>query len=84
MTESEMDILTARIPVSLVEKLDELADRLERSREWIVEQALSTWIAEQDRDRLTHEALADVDDGAVIDQQLVRAWAVHLTTNEPK
>lgn len=46
------------------------------SRGWIMKQALSPWIdQEEERDRLTHEALADVDAGRVIDHQAVQAWA---------
>lgn len=49
---------------------------MERSRGWIIKQALSAWVAqEEERDRLTREALADVDAGQVISQQAVQAWA---------
>ena len=77
-------VLTAHVPVPLAEKVDQLADRLERSRGWIVKQALSAWIAqEEERDRLTQEALTDVDAGRVIDHQAVQAWAASLDTDEP-
>ncbi|MDA8152670.1 MAG: ribbon-helix-helix protein, CopG family [Acidithiobacillus sp.] len=53
-----------------------MALRLERSRSWIMKQALSAWIdQEEERSRLTREALADVDAGRVIDHQAVQAWA---------
>ncbi|MBU2853312.1 CopG family transcriptional regulator [Acidithiobacillus ferriphilus] len=53
-----------------------MAVRLERSRSWILKQALSAWIdQEEERSRLTREALADVDAGLVIDHQTVQAWA---------
>lgn len=53
--------ITAQIPVALAEQVDEMADRLDRSRGWIVRQALAAWVdSEQDRYRLTLEALADV------------------------
>ena len=69
-------VLTAHIPLPLAEKVDELALRLERSRGWIVKQALSAWVKqEEERERLTMEALADVDAGRVIDHQAVQAWA---------
>lgn len=78
-------VLTAHVPVPLAEKIDLLADRLERSRGWIMKQALSSWIAqEEERDRLTHEALSDVDAGRVIDHQAVQAWANSLSTDEPQ
>lgn len=38
---------------------------------------------EEDRRRLTLEALADVDAGQVIDHQAVRAWADSLGTDKP-
>jgi len=84
MAKTETRVLTAHVPIPMAEKVDQLASRLERSRGWIVKQALSSWIAqEEERDRLTHEALADVDAGRVIDHQAVQAWADSLNTSEP-
>ncbi|NHZ46311.1 CopG family ribbon-helix-helix protein [Nitratidesulfovibrio liaohensis] len=84
MPKAETRVLTAHVPVPLAEKVDEVANRLERSRGWIMKQALSSWIAqEEERDRLTYEALADVDAGRVIDHQAVQAWADSLSTDEP-
>ncbi len=77
-------VLTAHVPLALAEQVDELAARLERSRGWIVKQALSAWIEqEEERHRLTLEALADVDAGHVIDHQAVQAWADSLGTKKP-
>jgi predicted transcriptional regulator len=68
----------------LAEKIDQIAARIERSRGWIVKQALSAWIdQEEERSRLTREALADVDAGRVIDHQAVQAWADSLDTASP-
>jgi len=76
--------VTAHVPVDLAEKVDEIAERLERSKNWIVKQALSAWIdQEEERNRLTREALADVDAGRVIDHQAVQAWADSLGTDSP-
>mgnify|MGYP007095795712 CR=1 FL=1 len=36
-----------------------------------------------DRDRLTQEALADVDAGLVVDPLAVQAWADSLGTDQP-
>ena len=77
-------VITAHVPLPLAEKVDELAVRLERSRGWIVKQALSAWVEqEEERRQLTLEALADVDAGRVIDHQAVEAWARSLDTDEP-
>ena len=74
----------AHVPVDLAERVDEIAERLERSKNWIVKQALSAWLdQEEERSRLTREALADVDDGRVIDHQAVQAWAESLSTDAP-
>lgn len=81
MGHAETKVFTAHVPLSLAEKVDRLAARLERSRGWIVKQALSAWIEqEEERTRLTSEALADVDAGRVIDHQAVQAWADSLST----
>ena len=77
-------VLTAHVPLPLAEKVDQLATRLERPRGWIVKQALSAWVEqEEERRRLTLEALADVDSGHVIDHQAVQAWADSLDTDKP-
>lgn len=84
MAKTETRVLTAHIPVPLAEKVDQLAERLERSRGWIMKQALSAWISqEEERDRLTREALTDVDMGRVIDHQAVQSWAESLDTDDP-
>lgn len=81
MTHAATKVLTAHVPLPLAEKVDQLAARLERSRGWIVKQALTAWIEqEEDRSRLTREALEDVDAGRVIDHQAVQAWAESLGT----
>ena len=75
-------VLTAHVPVQLAEKVDQIAARIDRSRGWIVKQALGAWVSqEEERRRLTLEALADVDAGYVIDQQAVQAWANSLGTD---
>ena len=81
----ETKVLTAHVPIELANKVDELAERLERSRGWIVKQALSAWVdQEEERHRLTLEGLADVDAGRVIDHQAVQAWADSLATSKKR
>ena len=61
-----------------------MAARLERSRGWAMKQTLAAWVdQEDDRHRMTLEALDDVDAGRVIDQHAVRAWADSLGADEP-
>jgi predicted transcriptional regulator len=76
--------VTAHVPEQLAQKVDLMAERLERSKNWIVKQALSAWIEqEEERSRLTREALDDVDAGRVIDHQAVQAWADSLSADTP-
>jgi predicted transcriptional regulator len=84
MAHTDTKVLTAHVPLPLAEKVDQLAARLERSRGWIVKQALAAWIDQEDeRSRLTREAMDDVDSGRVIDHQPVQAWADSLSTDQP-
>lgn len=77
-------VMTAHVPVELAEKVDELAERLDRSRGWIIKQALADWIAdEEERYRLTLEGLADVDAGRVFDHEVIQAWVDTLGTDNP-
>ena len=76
--------VTAHVPVDLAERVDDIAARLERSKNWIINQALAAWLdQEEERSRLTREALADVDAGRVVDHQAVQAWADSLGTDNP-
>jgi predicted transcriptional regulator len=84
MAQTDTRVVTAHVPIPLAEKVDQMAARLERSRGWIIKQALSAWIEqEEERTRLTREALADVDAGHVIDHQAVQTWAESLGGDEP-
>lgn len=81
---SETRVLTAHVPVSLAEKVDAMAARLDRSRGWVMKQALAAWVdQEQERHRMTLEALDDVDAGRVIDHEAIVAWADSLGTDKP-
>lgn len=81
---TDTKVLTAHVPFALAEKVDAMAARLERSRGWVVKQALAAWVdQEEERHRMTLEALADVDAGRVIDHQAVQAWADSLDTDKP-
>jgi predicted transcriptional regulator len=77
-------VLTAHVPLSLARKIDDLAAQLDRSRAWIVKQALAAWVGEEEeRHRLTLEGMADVTAGRVVGHADVEAWAASLTTGKP-
>lgn len=44
MKQTQSKVFTAHVPLSLADKVDQLAARIERSRGWIIKQALSAWI----------------------------------------
>lgn len=81
---AETKVLTAHVPIALAEKVEAMAARLERSRGWVMKQALAAWVdQEEERHRMTLEALADVDADRVIDHRAIQAWADSLGTNKP-
>ncbi len=82
-------VITAHVPRPLADKIDRLSGQLDRSRGWIVKQALAQWVEqEEEHHRLTREALADVDAGRLVDHRSVKAWAERLgadaATDTPK
>ena len=81
---SETKVLTAHVPLGLAEKVEAVATRLERSRGWVMKQSLAAWVdQEEERHKMTLEALEDVDAGRVIDHQSIQAWADSLGTDTP-
>lgn len=66
-------VVTANLPDDLVSRMDEVADRIDRSKSWIVRQAVSEWLVEEQRRyELTCQAL--VDDGRTIPHEEMRSW----------
>ncbi|WP_417479813.1 CopG family ribbon-helix-helix protein [Maricaulis maris] len=77
-------VITAHVPTGLAEKVDAMAARLDRSRGWVMKQALAAWVdQEEERHRLTLEALADVDAGRVVDHGAMLVWVDSLGTDAP-
>ena len=77
-------VLTAHIPEELAEKVDRYAAGMERSRAWIVKQALTSWIDwEEEKDRRTLAGLADVNAGRFVSHEEMSAWADSLNTDAP-
>lgn len=72
-------VVTAHLPAELAEKLDELAEKLDRPKGWIVKEAVASYVElEEKRHRLTLEALADVDAKRTVDHGEIEAWAAAL------
>ena len=67
-------VVTAKLPDDLVAEMDEVADRIDRSKSWIVRQAVAEWLAEERRRyELTLEALKSVDEGRTLTQDEVES-----------
>ena len=82
MTSTETRVLTAHVPVTLAEKVDLFSNKLERSRGWIIKEALASWIEhEEKKNLLTWEAISSVDSGKTIDQTVMQDWAENLSTH---
>jgi predicted transcriptional regulator len=63
-------VVTAKLPEDLVSQMDAVADRIDRTKSWIVRQAVSEWLAEEQRRyELTLEALQSVDEGRAFSQE---------------
>jgi predicted transcriptional regulator len=79
--EASMDTrpLTAHVPRQLAEQVDKLAAKLERSKGWIIKQALMAWLEqEEEKRKWTLEALEDVKKGRVLGHKDMVAWAKRL------
>jgi predicted transcriptional regulator len=77
-------VVTAHIPLDLADKVDALAERLERPRGWIVKKALAAWIEEDElRERLTREAMAEARSGIGVGEAELKAWADSLGGPNP-
>ncbi|HEY2620672.1 MAG TPA: CopG family transcriptional regulator [Acetobacteraceae bacterium] len=63
----ETRILIADVPLPLAERLNRLAELLERPPGSIVQKVLDAWVVQQEkRHRLTLEGLVDVDAGRLM------------------
>jgi predicted transcriptional regulator len=83
MKSMDTRVVTAHLPAELAEKLDDIAERLDRPKGWVVKEAIASYVAlEEKRHRLTLEALADVDAGRTLDHGEVELWAKGL--DKPK
>lgn len=67
-------VVTTKLPDDLVKEMDDVAARMDRSKSWIVRQAVAEWLAaEQVRYEMTVEALKEVDEGRTIPHEQVLA-----------
>jgi predicted transcriptional regulator len=66
-------VVTANLPGDLVLRMDEAASRIDRTKSWIVRQAVSEWLAEEQRRYdFTVEALQDIDEESLIAHEEIK------------
>ncbi|MGH8762445.1 MAG: CopG family ribbon-helix-helix protein [Nitrosospira sp.] len=84
ITKPETRVVTTNLPLPLAEKVDAIAAQMDRTRGWIMKEALADWIEwEEEKHRRTLEGLAEVDAGLGIPHEEVVAWANSLGTRNP-
>jgi predicted transcriptional regulator len=72
-------VLTAEVPAPLADEVERLARRLERSADWVVEQALGAFVDREARHHaMTLEGMADVDAERFVSQAEMEAWVESL------
>ena len=72
-------VVTAHLPSELAERLDGLADRLDRPRGWLVKEAVEAYLGlAEERQRETQAALQEVDAGRTVPHTTVESWAAGL------
>lgn len=65
-------VVTANLPNELVSRLDEISARIDRSKSWIVREAVVEWLAEEQRRfEFTLEAITSIDEGRSFTQEEV-------------
>ena len=79
-----MHLLKVDIPEPLATRLADLAERMQRTRDSLISEALQDWVDREERERLLIEVgQADVDAGRVVDHADVVAWVESLATSDP-
>jgi len=79
MDSSAKQTIRAQIPSELAAAVEDLAVELNRSKSWIVKEALTSMLAERERRHQQIEAgLADVDAGRVVSQKEMKNYVEQL------
>ncbi len=81
-----MGMTSVRMPDELLAQLEEAAEKLRRTKGWIINDAVREYLAKEKReDRMleeTREALADIRAGRVVDGAEVIDWLDSWGTDE--
>ena len=73
-----MPMTSVRMPDQLMDKLETIAEKLDRSKGWIIKDAVNQYIERIDRKEKmlveTKQALLEIESGEVVDGDEVKAW----------
>jgi predicted transcriptional regulator len=77
-------VITAHVPIELAEQLDRFATQIDRSRGWVIKKALGEWLSwEEEKNRLTLEAIEEVKKNGGIPHEEVSAYFESLIAGKP-
>lgn len=83
-----MSTTSFRIDDELEEKLNDIAQKLKRSKSWIINDALKTYIQQEERKqkmlRDTEEAIADIEADRIVSGKEVMEWLESWGTQNEK
>lgn len=73
-----MGVTTVRLQLEVEEQLDEIASRLQRSKGWVINEAVAEYIdkqkVEQERWQQTLDAMESAAQGKLVDANEVHNW----------
>jgi predicted transcriptional regulator len=85
MSDKKNRVVTAHVPEDLVERVEKFAARQDRSKGWIVRQALEARVSQEEEiERRIEEGLADIDAGRTHSHDEVAAWLLSLKAGAPQ
>lgn len=80
-----MSVTTVRLQATVEESLEAIAKRLQRTKSWVINQAISEYIEKQKLEELrwqqTLEAMESAVQGKVVDASEVHEWLASWGTN---
>ncbi|WP_171035340.1 CopG family ribbon-helix-helix protein [Limnobacter alexandrii] len=82
MATDKTRVITAHVPEDLANKVDEIAEKMDRSKAWIVKQALNNYVAEeQAKYEMTLDAIRSVEEGNFVRHEDILKW-IHDANSE--
>lgn len=75
----ETRTVTTILPIDMAEKLDQLAKNEDRSKAWLIKDAIQSMLDVKERQhQMMLEGLADIDAGRIVSEEKIRDWIKSL------